>query len=267
MITKEELEKVLESYETKNISNEKAREIDSSVKKFTTEKFETLKLDITQANSKQHSDLMDKVQSMLKQFEQSFKGSVLQEVNNVVVIMKKSMTEQVLAETHEVIKKFMMENSSQVGSTLQGYNSRVSENVNAQMSQLHVEIDSKLSRFNESVKYQVEQEIKSGVHSQADNFSQMLTSKVVEQYEKVSSLIENFKKDISFDLDKKIVDKQSIEAKFSKIEEELKSQIGKTIDHHTEQTRNMMEQYAKAEISQLSEEIRSKTTSIFDSME
>lgn len=267
MITKEELDKTLEAYETKNLSNEKARDIDTSIKKYVSERFDALKLELSQGNEKQLNTMHEKMQLMLKHFESAFKNSIINELNNLVVITKKSIIEQVLTETHEVIKNFMMQNSSQLSTALQGYNSRVKEDVQVSLQSLQLEVDKKIIVFNDSIKIKIEQEIRTGVHTQADNFSQTLTNKVTEEYIKIVDLIQNFKSDLTIDLDKKIVDKQSVEAKFQKIEDELKSQIDKTIKYQVEQTRSMMEQYAKAEITQLSEEIRNKTTSIFDSME
>lgn len=266
-ITNEELNKTLEAFETKNDSNEKSRQTEDNIKKIVSDRLDSFKLETEKNLDRQNSSVLEKVQVMLRQFEGAFKGSVVSEMNTLIVIMKKSIVEQVLAETHDVIKNFSMQNSSHISSSLQSYNSRIKDSVEVSMNDLKVEVDSKLNIFNESVKRRVDEEIKLAIHSQADNFSKTLTDKVTEQYHLIVDLVQNFKIDLTHDLDKKIVDKQSVEAKFQKIEDELKNQIDKTIKYQVEQTRSMMEQYAKAEISHLAEQIKNKTNSIFDNLE
>jgi hypothetical protein len=248
-ITREELDVFLRGYEKIGSLDSIASQIDGALRKYILESFETNVGAIKRELSASMNNLSQKFESMIKQSADSSKTANLREVIELSKVQIEAQSRNIMTETLKTIDK----KSSEIRNNIE-------QSISQKLLINEKEIDSKVTTlksliWQEIMNYQSMIEnlcvssIQKAIESQRTTIEGLIEDTLHNHYSKIKEDMTQLRLVIMSELENKIVDKKLIDERLADMEKQLVSKTQNVINFQLEQSRAMMEQSARAEIT------------------
>lgn len=248
-VTHEELDKLLRGYEKIGSIEDHVTKLDSVLRKFLNENIELF-------GTKTKAEMDLKITSLTQKFEATLKASMesskvtnMREIIELCKAQIESQSKNILNETLSIIDKKSKDIRNNVEDSVSSKlisSQKESENV---LNILKREIYSNIMTYQEIVENLCATSIQKAIDSHRSTLETLVNNVLSDQYKQLVAEFVQMKVDIQMELTQKVVDKKFIEDKMSKLENDLLSKTQETINFQIDQSRAMMEQSARAEIS------------------
>lgn len=249
-ITRDELDKAIARCEKLGTAEKHLSKMDVELRGYFRDLIDALDLKASQSVDNKIAAMSDKTQAAIKNSESTIKNNLIKEVGDVLDNSKGHITETVLASVYKTLKDLTIDVEQKIKSQNQELKIKVQDDLNSTVKTVDESVQAKILEF----KAEVESDLHKRIHKAVNQASNLFTKTLVETFDKHQEEFKNelklFKQSIDEELSHKVVDKQAIDGKFAQIESEMKAKVQQIINFQLDQARFMMEQSARAEISE-----------------
>lgn len=246
----EELEKALQSYEKTGSLEKIAGKIDAGLRKFITESLDNIKMVLRSEQDSRITQLTQKFESIVRSSVDTAKSSNFKEMASYTRTQIEAQAKLILDDTLKIIDKKSQDIRFGLEQSITQKLIITQKEVDSTISVMKTDIYNQILTYQQYIENLCTTSIHKAVESHKGSIETMINDTLNTHYSKLKEDFSQMKAEIQLELNNKVVDKTYIEDKLLNMERELVAKTQENINFQIEQSRNMMEQSARAEINE-----------------
>jgi polyhydroxyalkanoate synthesis regulator phasin len=249
-VTIEELDKRLAGHEKLGTSQTVCGELEDAIRKNVRVSIENSHVDLTKIIEDQSELLFNKIDSHVKKYMDNLIAQI--QIENA-----KTISSEIIKAKRDIdhdlnlaIKAKIEEPISQISFLQKNFEITIEKIFFSKLDIFESHLKNEMKKFEKEWLEKSALTTSNAVEEIKDSVAKQSHSFISNHASSISKIIEDLKTDLSFEMSKKLVDKQAIEQRIREIEEELNKKAQNLIDFNISQARHNMEQSARAELKE-----------------
>lgn len=249
-VTPEELDKRLAGYERLGTSQTVCGGLEDTIKKSVRVSIENSHVELTNLIEDRAGQLFNKLDLHVKKYMDNLSLQIQEVTQKSLSSGIEKAKRDIDLDLNVAIKAKIEEPFSQLTLLQKTFEATIEKVFFSKLDNFELQLKNEMKNFEKEwiekaslMTSNAVEEIKDSVATQSHSF-------VSSHANNISRIIEELRTDLSFEMSKKLVDKQAIEQKMKEIEAELHKKAQSVIDFNIAQARHNMEQSARAELEE-----------------
>ncbi|MEO5348880.1 MAG: hypothetical protein H7836_04465 [Magnetococcus sp. YQC-3] len=249
-ITQEQLEQILKGYEKIGAVDNQIAKLDTVFRKFISET-----IDLARSQLKNELDI--KINSLVQKFDTTIKNAIdsakannFKEVVELCKVQIEAQSRNILSENLKLIEK---KSNDIRNNTEQSISQKLlisEKEVESSISNVKRDMYAQIVNFEKYVENLCVVSMQKAIDTHKGAIETLITSELSAQYQSFKEQLSQIHYEIMKELENKIIDKKLIDDRLASIEKDLLAKTQGVINFQLDQSRAMMEQSARAEISE-----------------
>lgn len=248
-ITRQELETLLRGYEKIGSLDSIASQIDTALRKYIDTSFENNMSNIKRELATSLNNHAQRYDSLIKQSADTSKSANFREVIELSKVQIEAQSRSILTETLKTIDKKSSEIRNNIEQSISQKLLINEKEVDSRVTTLKSLIWQEIMNYQSMVENLCVSSIQSAIESQRATIQGLIEDTLHNHYSKIKEDMTQLRLAIMGELENKIVDKKLIDERLADMEKQMVAKTQSVINFQLDQSRQIMEQSARAEIT------------------